>query len=93
MLGLQNLSFGSSKGQVIPSGEKNIVVTTKGDVLTLPGQLIGGTTKVKPLKDGTYEIKFKPTLPNAEWKKTILTEEELIAKYGEKAGKNFQAVA
>ena len=93
MLGLQNISFGASKGRVIPTGEKNIVVTSDGEVLTLPGQLIGGTTKVKPLKDGTYEIKFKPTLPNAQWRKTILTEEELKAKYGDKAGKKLQTVA
>ena len=89
---LQNIGFGS-KAKVVPSGEKNIVITSKGDVLTLPGQLIGSTTKVKVLNDGTYKITSLPSVYGAKPVTTILTEDELIAKYGDKAGKKFQAVA
>lgn len=93
MLGMQNIGFGSSKGKVIPAGEKNIVVTSDGKVLSLPGQLIGSTTKVKALKDGTYKITSQPSVYGAKPIVTILTEEELIAKYGDKAGKKLQTVA
>ena len=89
---LQNVGFGS-KATVVPAGEKNVVITSKGDILTLPGQLIGSTTKVKVLKDGTYKITSLPSVYGAKPTTNILTEEELIAQYGNKAGKNFQAVA
>lgn len=89
---LQNVGFGA-KARVVPAGEKNIVVTSTGDVLTLPGQLIGSTTKVKVLKDGTYKITSLPSVYGAKPTTKILTEEQLIAQYGDKAGKNFQAVA
>ena len=89
---VQNVGFGG-KATVVPAGEKNIVITSKGDVLTLPGQLIGSTTKVKLQKDGTYKITSLPSVYGAKPTVRILTEEELIAQYGDKAGKNFQAVA
>lgn len=92
MNGLQNVSFGA-KATVVPAGERNIVVTSKGDVLSLPGQLIGSTTKVKVLKDGTYKITSQPSVYGAKPVTRILTEEQLIAQYGDKAGKQFQAVA
>lgn len=92
MNGVQNVSFGS-KARVIPAGEQNIVITSKGDVLNLPGHLIGSTTDVKVLKDGTYRITSKPSVYGAKPVVKVLTEEELIAKYGEKAGKNLQVVA
>ena len=87
-----NVSFGN-KGHVVNAGERNIVVTTKGEVLVLPGQLIGSTTKVKPLKDGTYKITQQNSVYGAKPETTILTEEELVAKYGDKTGKNLQTVA
>ena len=55
---LQGANLGM-QAKVVPAGEKNVVITSKGEVLTLPGQLIGSTTKVKVLKDGTYEMTLK----------------------------------
>ena len=86
-------SVGKVKPSVTPMGERNIVTTSTGMKLALPGRLIGATTTVKVLKDGTYAVTSKPSVYGAEPKTTIYTEEELIAKYGPKAGKVFQAVA
>ena len=70
-----------------------IVTTSKGQKVIIP-QMIGSETHVKALNDGTYEVKTQGVrLPKPEPKVTILTEDELIAKYGNNAGKNLQVLA
>ncbi|MBR1424432.1 hypothetical protein IJ579_02590 [bacterium] len=93
--GVQATNVGAAaKPKVFDAGEYNIVMTSNGDVLKVPGRFIGATTKVKVLDDGKYEITTQGvTYPKSEPRTTILTEEELIAKYGPQAGKNLQVVA
>ena len=88
-----NAAMVGAKPKVVDAGEYNIVTTSKGDVVKVPGRFIGATTTVKPLDDGKYEITSKGSKLGAEPKTTILTEEELVAKYGEEAGKKLQVVA
>ena len=73
-------------------GVRQIVTTSKGEQLEIP-VMMGSTTDVKALKDGTYEIKYKPTIPNAQWKTEILTEDELVARYGKNTGNKLQTIA
>ncbi|MBE7713154.1 MAG: hypothetical protein E7Z87_05370 [Cyanobacteria bacterium SIG26] len=81
-------------GKVVNVNKGNIrqVVTTQsGESIVIP-VMLGSTTTVKPLKDGTYEVTTKPSVYGAEAKKTILTEEQLIEKYGAYKTK-FHAIA
>ena len=71
---------------------RQIVTTSKGEQLEIP-VMMGSTTDVKPLKDGTYEVKSKPTVPNAQWETKILTEDELVARYGKNTGNKLQTIA
>lgn len=71
---------------------RQIVTTSKGEQLEIP-VMMGSETNVKPLKDGTYRVEYKPTLPNAQWETKILTEDELVARYGKQSGKKLQTVA
>lgn len=84
-------AFGA-KPSVSNMGEVNIVKTSSGQVVRVPGTMIGSTTTVKVLKDGTYQITTKGSRLNAEPVTKILTEDELIAQYGPKTGKNLQVV-
>ncbi len=92
MNGVQNVSFGG-KPRVVPAGEHNVVITSKGEDLNLHGQMSGSTTKVQVLRDGTYKITSRPSVYGAKPVVKILTEEELVAQYGKEAGKNLQVVA
>ena len=70
-----------------------IVTTSDGQKLEIP-QMIGSNTKIVPLKDGTYKVITQGVcFPAPKPKVTILTEEELVAKYGNKTGKNLQLLA
>lgn len=71
---------------------RQIVTTSKGEKVEIP-VMMGSETNVKPLKDGTYRVEYKPTLPNAKWETKILTEDELVARYGKDTGNKFQIVA
>ena len=71
---------------------RQVVTTSKGEQLEIP-VMMGSTTDVKPLKDGTYEVKYKPTVPNAQWETKILTEDELVARYGKNTGNKLQTIA
>lgn len=73
-------------------GVRQIVTTSKGEKLEIP-VMMGSETNVKPLKDGTYEVKYRPVVPNAQWETKILTEEELVARYGKETGNKLQTVA
>ena len=70
-----------------------IVTTSDGQKLEIP-QMIGSDTKIVPQKDGTYKVISQGVrYPRPEPTVKILTEEELIAKYGKDTGKNLQVVA
>ena len=71
---------------------RQIVTTSKGEQLEIP-VMMGSTTDVKALKDGTYEVKYKPSIPNAKWETKILTEDELVARYGKNTGNKLQTIA
>ena len=73
-------------------GVRQIVTTSKGEQIEIP-VMMGSTTDVTPLKDGTYEVKYKPTIPNAQWESKILTEDELVAHYGKNTGNKLQTIA
>ncbi|MBO7672253.1 hypothetical protein J6S88_02465 [bacterium] len=81
-----------SKPSVTNMGERIFVTTSSGQVAVVPGTMIGSTTTVKILKDGTYAITTKGSRLGAEPETKILTEDELIAKYGPKTGRNIQLV-
>ena len=70
---------------------RQVVMTRSGQAVTIPA-MIGSTTTVKALDDGTYEVTTKPSVYNAKPKTTIMTEEELIERFGNKKAK-FQTVA
>ena len=72
------------KGKVIDINSHNtrqLVVTSNGMLLTIP-VMLGSTTKVEALADGTYKVTSKGSYYGAEPKTTIMTEEELIEKFG-----------
>ena len=70
-----------------------IVTTSDGQKIEIP-QMIGSKTTIEPQKDGTYKVTTQGVrMPNPEPEVKILTEEELVARYGNKAAKKFQAVA
>lgn len=69
-----------------------IVTTSTGEQLTIP-TMLGSQTKIKALKDGTYEVTTKASYYGAKPETKILTEEELVARYGQKTGQNLQVVA
>lgn len=58
-----------------------IVTTTTGQKIEIP-VMMGSTTKVKALSKGRYQITYKPTTPDAKAEKTVITEQELIERYG-----------
>ena len=72
---------------------RQVITTTKGEKLYTP-QMVGSTTDIKALDDGKYELTTKTaTFPKGKKTVTILTEDELVAKYGDKTGKKLQVVA
>lgn len=60
---------------------RQIVTTQSGETIVIP-TMLGSETSVKPLKDGTYEVTTKPSVYGAKAKKTIMSEEEFIKKFG-----------
>lgn len=85
-------SVGSVRYAKNNPGVRQIVTTSKGEQIEIP-VMMGSTTDVTPLKDGTYEVKYKPTIPNAQWESKILTEDELVARYGKNTGNKLQTIA
>jgi len=75
---------------------RQIVTTSDGKKVEIPNY-VGSTVTVKPLKDGTYKVTSKgvtlPDKPKAEPRVSILTEEELVSRYGKNTGKNIQIIA
>lgn len=74
----------SNTGRVINVNRGNIrqiVTTQSGETIVIP-TMLGSTTTVKPLKDGTYEVTTKASVYGAKAKKMILSEEEFITKFG-----------
>lgn len=70
-----------------------IVTTSDGKKIEIP-QMVGSDTKVEPQKDGTYKVTTQGVrIPKPEPEVKILTEEELVARYGDQAGKKLQTVA
>ncbi len=69
---------------VIPGDGRQVrqfVRVSTGEVIPIP-VMIGSTTKVKILKDGTYEVTTKYSYLGAKEKTTVMTEEEFINKFG-----------
>lgn len=60
---------------------RQLVVTSTGKIIMIP-VMLGSSTKVVALKDGTYAVTTKGSYLGAEPKTTIMTEEELIEKFG-----------
>lgn len=58
-----------------------VVTTTTGQVIEIP-VMMGSTTKVKALPNQKYQITHKVITPGAKAEKTIITEQELIEKFG-----------
>lgn len=58
-----------------------VVTTTTGQVIEIP-VMLGSTTKVKALPNQKYQITHKVITPGAKAEKTIITEQELIEKFG-----------
>ena len=89
-------AIGATSSSVMPARKNpdvlEIVKTQNGTVVEIP-VMIGSTTHVKPLRDGTYEVTTKGSKMGAEPQTVILTESELIARYGNKTGKNLQVMA
>lgn len=74
-------------GKKIPvkiQGGGQLIITQSGKMIQIK-PMMGSSTHVEPLKNGTYKVTYKPTLPNAKEKVTIMSEEEFVAKYGNKA--------
>ena len=72
-----------------------VVTTTSGEKVEIP-TMAGSTINIKPMEDGKYQETItypNPPGKNYEPKVSILSEAELVAKYGDKAGKNLQVVA
>ena len=69
-----------------------IVTTSTGEKLVIP-TMMGSSTKIKALPDGTYQVTTKASVYGAQHQTKILTEDELVARYGEKSGKNLQVLA
>ena len=76
--GGQNGILPSQKNPVI----KQIITTSSGKKVYIPAML-GSETKVEALRDGTYKVITQTVVyPKPEPKVTIMTEEELIEKFG-----------
>lgn len=74
----------SVKPIVIPGDGRNVrqfVRVSTGEIIPIPA-MIGSTTKVKVLKDGTYEVTTRGSYLGAKDKTRIMTEEEFIEKFG-----------
>jgi len=72
-----------------------IVTTSSGEKVEIP-TMAGSTIDIKPTKDGKYQETItypNPPGKNYEPKVSILSEDELIAKYGNQTGKKLQVVA
>lgn len=69
------------------------VIRTQNNSLVVIPQMLGSTTKVKPLKDGNYAVITQAVImPKEKPVVEILTEDELVAKYGIKKGIKFQGL-
>ena len=82
--GLVNRDEKAVKPIVIPGDGRNVrqfVRVSTGEIIPIPA-MIGSTTKVKVLKDGTYEVTSKGSYYGAKEKTRIMTEEEFIDKFG-----------
>ncbi len=72
-----------------------VVTTTSGEKVEIPA-MAGSTISIKPMEDGKYQETItypNPPGKNYEPKVTILSEDELVAKYGNQTGKNLQVIA
>ena len=92
-MSINGVSLGKGRASVTPAKEWNIVRLSNGEVLLVPGQMIGATTKVKVLKDGRFEVTTKGSVYGAQPETKIYTEEELIAKYGKNSKSAAQKAA
>ncbi len=69
---------------VIPGDGRNVrqfVRVSTGEIVPIP-VMIGSTTKVKVLKDGTYEVTTRGSYLGAKEKTRVMTEEEFLDKFG-----------
>ena len=83
---MQNIKIDSVKDPYI----SRIITTSKGDKVAIP-RILGAATSVKVLSDGKIEIVEKsPAILGGMIKKKILSEEQLVAKYGKYVGKLLQ---
>lgn len=83
---MQNIKIDSVKDPYI----SRIITTSKGDKVAIP-RILGQATSVKVLQDGNFEIVSKsPNILGGMVKKSILSEEQLVAKYGKYVGKLLQ---
>ena len=77
----------------IPAGllGKQVIKTQNGSLVVVP-PMLGSTTNVKPLKDGTYEVVTKGSRYGSEPITKILSEDELVSQYGLKVGGKIQVL-
>ena len=92
---MNNLRLGKGRAEYAKNNPNvsQIITTSDGQKITIPN-MIGSNTKVIPLDDGTYKVITQGVrFPRPEPVVTILTEDELIAKYGKNTGTKLQLVA
>ena len=80
-----NVAFkGANKGKVEKGNSpfvRQVVTLSNGEKLTIP-TMMGSSTNVEPLDDGTYKVTTQYSIfPKPEPKVAILTEEELVARF------------
>ena len=71
--------------------ESQVIQTQNGSMVSIP-IMMGSSTSVTPLEDGTYQVTTTGSKMGSQPEVKILTEDELIARYGEKTGTKFQAI-
>lgn len=59
---------------------KQIVTTPSGQRVAVP-VLMGAQVSIKPLRNGKYEVTYKPSVPDAKTEVKKLTEQELLEQY------------
>ena len=70
-----------------------IITTSKGDIIPIP-RTMGENTEIQALNNGKYVV-IDNSLIDEEGKPDmdLLSEEQLIAKYGDEVGQSIQFVA
>ena len=83
----------SKAGKVADVKSQNVrqVVITRGSGAVYIPNYLGSATSVKALDDGTYAVTTKTSTINSKPKTVIMSEAELVAKFGNNKSK-FHAV-